>query len=393
LQSQKSITLNALTNGQGDTLRWFSQSIGGTPIALGQNYILNASKRGVMSVYVESWNGICGSGRTPVTVSIKDYPQLFGATGATACEKDTATLSASTVWGALHWYTDKNSKEPFYTGKTPQVFGLKGTKYVYLKTAEDACYSPNFDSVAVTFNEIPKTSLVVCARANGYMRAEVAFGTVNWYIDSISNEVLHQGNNYDLGMTLSNRVRWYETENKGCKSERKSLTLVVKPRPVAGFTYNIGWQHRVSCIPITSTGLTLEWFWGDGKSKKGLPALHQYEKAGEYTIRLVATSNSNGCKDTVDIPVSVNHVGVQSFENSPSVAVYPNPIEAGNVLHIKGINEGAFVLYDAVGKRIYECQFNEDRPIILPEWLPSGWFAIQVVDSDKTYAAKILVTP
>ena len=397
LQTQKSITLNALTNGQGDTLRWFSQSIGGTPIALGQNYILNATKRGAMSVYVESWNGICGSGRTPVTVYIKDFPQIFGATGATACEKDTATLSGSTTWGELHWYTNKNSKDPFNTGKSTKVSGFVGTKFVYLKSAEDACYSPNFDSVAVTFNEIPKTTLVeapsVCARANGYMRAVVSLGSVNWYIDSISNEVLHQGSNYDLGMTLSNRVRWYETENKGCKSERKLLTLVVKPRPVAGFTYNIGWQHRVSCIPITSTGLTLEWFWGDGKSKKGLPGLHQYEKAGEYTIRLVATSNSNGCKDTVDIPVNVNHVGVQNFENSPSVTVYPNPIEAGNVLHIKGISQGNFALYDAIGKCIYQCRFNEDRPITLPEGLPSGWFAIQVIDSDKIYAAKILVTP
>ena len=225
------------------------------------------------------------------------------------------------------------------------------------------------------------------------MRAEVPFGSVNWYIDSTSEEVLFSGSTYDLGMMLSNRVRWYETENKGCKSERKPITLIVKPRPVAGFTYNIGWQHRVSCIPITSTGLTLEWFWGDGSSKKGLPALHQYEKAGEYTIRLVATSNSNGCKDTVDIPVSVNHVGIQNFENSSVVDVYPNPIEAGTALHIKGISQGNFALYDAIGKCIYQCRFNEDRPIVLPEGLPSGWFAIQVVDSDQTYAAKLLVTP
>ena len=397
LQTQKAITLEAQANAQNDTLRWFSQSIGGSPIAIGQNYVLNASQRGHRSVYVESWNGICGSGRTPVNVYIKDFPQIFGATGATACENDTATLSASTPWGELHWYVNKNDKEPFYTGKTPQVFDVKGTKYLYLKAAEDACYSPHFDSIAVTFHEIPQTTLVeapsVCARAYGFMRAEVPFGSVNWYIDSTSEEVLFSGSTYDLGMMLSNRVRWYETENKGCKSERKPITLIVKPRPVAGFTYNIGWQHRVSCIPITSTGLTLEWFWGDGSSKKGLPALHQYEKAGEYTIRLVATSNSNGCKDTVDIPVSVNHVGIQNFENSSVVDVYPNPIEAGTALHVKGISQGNFALYDAIGKCIYQCRFNEDRPIVLPEGLPSGWFAIQVVDSDQTYAAKLLVTP
>jgi hypothetical protein len=107
----------------------------------------------------------------------------------------------------------------------------------------------------------------------------------------------------------------------------------------------------------------------------------------------VATSNSNGCKDTVDIPVSVNHVGVQNFESSPSIEVYPNPIETGTALHIKGINQGNFALYDAVGKRVFDCSFNEDRPIVLPAGLTSGCFAIQVIDSDKTYAAKILVTP
>lgn len=396
LQNQKSITLQAQANTQNDTLRWFSQSIGGSPIGIGQNYVLNASQRGRQSVYVESWNGICGSGRTSVNVYIKDFPQIFGATGATACENDTALLAASTPWGQLHWYTDKNNNKPFYTGKTPKVYNLKGTTYIYLKSAEDACFSPNFDSVAVIFNEIAQPSAVmatsVCARANGYMQVDVPFGTVNWYIDSLSSDILHTGSYYDLGIMLSNRERWYETENKGCKSERKPLTLVVKPRPVAGFTYNIGWQHRVSCIPIASTGLTLEWFWGDGTSKKGLPALHQYEKAGEYTIRLVATSNSNGCKDTVDIPVSVNHIGVQNFENSETIEVFPNPIEAGTSLQIKGVNQGKFILYNAIGKRIYECPFNEDLPIVLPEWISSGWFAIQVVTNDKTFGAKILVT-
>ncbi len=397
LKNQQEIILKAGANAQNDSLRWFLNSIGGKPIALGESYTFKGTQRGHLSAYVESWNGICGSGRTPVHVQIKDYPQIFGAQGATACENDTAELLASVPWGDLYWYENKTQSQPIFIGKTPKVAGFVGTKYYYLKSTEDACISPSFDSVAVTFNAIPKTTLVeapsICARDIGIMRAQTSVGNVNWYIDSLSEDILFTGNTYNLGMTLSNRVRWFETENQGCKSDRKSLTLVVKPRPVTGFTYTIGWQHRVSCTPITSTGLTLEWFWGDGSTKTGLPALHQYEKAGEYTIRLVATSNTTGCKDTVDIPVSVNHVGIQNFESSPSIEVYPNPIETGTALHIKGINQGNFALYDAVGKRIFECSFNENRPIMLPAGLPSGWFAIQVIDSHKTYAAKILVTP
>lgn len=397
LQNQQTFTFKATPNSQNDTLRWFSQSFGGNVLNTGNSYTLNTPERGTYTAYVESWNGICGSGRTPVRVIAKKAPLIFGATGAVSCENDTALLAASVPWGQLIWYSNKKDTTPFYIGKTPKIAGLIGKHFIYLKPAEDACLGQSFDSVEVVFHEIPKTTLVeapsVCARAQGFMRAEVPFGNVNWYIDSLSEDVLFKGSYYDLGIILSNRSRWYETENQGCKSERKPLNLIMKPRPAAGFTYTIAWQHRVSCTPITSTGLTLEWYWGDGNYKKGLPAWNQYEKAGEYTIRLIATSNSNGCKDTVDIPVSVNHVGIQSFENTASVDVYPNPIEAGKALRIKGINKGNFALYDAVGKRILECSFNEDRPIVLPEGLPSGWYAIQVLDSGNMYAAKILVTP
>ena len=395
LKNQTSIILEATPNAQNDTLRWFSQSIGGTAIGLGKNYELKVSQRGVQSVFVESWNGTCGSGRTSVNVNVKDYPQIFGATGATACEKDTALLAGSTPWGQLHWYYSKTDKSPFYTGKTPKIFDLLGSSFIYMKSAEDACYNPYFDSVEVVFNEIPKTTLIeapsVCGRANGYMRVEVPFGNVNWYIDSLSDERLFQGSYYDLGMILSNRSRWFETENKGCKSERQPLELIMKPRPAAGFTYTIAWQHRVSCTPISSTGLTLEWYWGDGKYKKGLPAWNQYDKAGEYTIRLIATSNSNGCKDTVDIPVNVNHIGIQKFENAEALEIYPNPIEAGTSLKIKGINKGTFALFDAIGKKVYQIEFDANKPIVLPVDLKPGWYAAQILNAQGNYGSKILI--
>lgn len=85
----------------------------GSPVALGSTYTFKGTKRGDGYMYVESWNGICGSGRSAVKIAIKDYPAVFGAAGDETCSNDSARLFGSTPWGQLNWYMKRNDVNPF----------------------------------------------------------------------------------------------------------------------------------------------------------------------------------------------------------------------------------------------------------------------------------------
>lgn len=380
-----SVTLKATSNSTTDTLRWFVDATGGNPVAKGSTYTFKGSKRGEGFVYVESWNGICGSGRSAVKVTIKDYPSIFGAIGDETCSNDSARLFASTPWGQLNWYIKKSDATPFYVGKNPAVYGLSGKNYVYLKSSEGSCFSPSFDSVEVIVNDIPKPSLVqalsVCTKSLGKMTVNVPFGNVNWYEDSTSTDLLFTGSNYDLGLMLSSRTAWYETENKGCKSERSPVTLVVKARPAAGFTWNLLWQHKLNCVPINTAGLSFEWNWGDGTKKVGLPGVHQYAGAGNYMVRLVVTNNANGCKDTADIQVLVDHTGVKDVAKL-KFKVYPNPAVAGSSIQLLGMPgiETSVDWIDVMGRKVASGLVAEGK-LAVPAGLSQGLYYLTVKGS------------
>jgi hypothetical protein len=387
-----SVKLTASSNNSSDTLRWFLDATGGSPVAIGTNYTFKGTKRGDGYVYVESWNGFCGSGRAAVTIAIKDYPSVFGATGDETCSNDSARLFGSTPWGQLNWYMKRSDALPFYIGKNPAVYGLSGKNYVYYKPSEGSCYAPNFDSVEVIVNEIPKPTKVealsVCTKALGRMSVSIPVGKVNWYEDTTTTDVLFTGNDYDLGMMLSSRTLYYETENKGCKSERTPLTLVVKPRPAAGFTWNLLWQHKLNCVPINTAGLSFEWDWGDGTKKVGLPGVHQYTGPGTYVVRLVVTNNANGCKDTADISVLVDHTNVKNIVKQTYTA-YPNPVVAGEMLTLQGLVSAELVWLDATGRTIATSTVV-DGSTKVPAGISRGFYFLQVKSSEQQYETRTL---
>lgn len=379
------VTLVASSNNSGDTLRWFLDATGGSPVAKGSNYTFKGSKRGESTVYVESWNGICGSGRAAIKITVKDYPGVFGAAGDETCSNDSARLFGSTSWGQLNWYMKRSDAQPFYVGKTPAVYGLSGKNYIYYKASEGSCFAPNFDSVEVIVNDIPKPSKVealsVCAKALGKMSVTVPVGKVNWYEDTTTTDILFTGSTYDLGMMLSSRTLYYETENKGCKSDRTPLTLVVKPRPAAGFTWTLLWQHKLNCVPINTAGLSFEWDWGDGTKKVGLPGVHQYSGPGNYTVRLVVTNNANGCKDTADIPVLVDHTNVKTIAKQ-HFSAYPNPVGAGDVLELSGLSDGLIAWIDPTGRIVGESQVAEGKTRV-PAKLSQGLYYLNVKSRER----------
>jgi hypothetical protein len=221
------------------------------------------------------------------------------------------------------------------------------------------------------------------------MSVIIPVGKVNWFEDTTTTDILFTGSTYDLGLMLSSRTLYYETENKGCKSERTPITLVVKPRPAAGFTWNLLWQHKLNCVPINTAGLSFEWHWGDGTKKTGLPGVHQYAGPGNYTVRLVVTNNANGCKDTADIPVLVDHTNVKNIAKQHFNA-YPNPVGSGEILDLQGLMDARLVWVDPAGRTVAESKVVDGKTTV-PAGMSQGLYYLTVKSREQYAPVTLLV--
>ena len=151
---------------------------------------------------------------------------------------------------------------------------------------------------------------------------------------------------------------------------------MVKPRPAAGFTWTLLWQHKLNCVPINTAGLSFEWDWGDGTKKTGLPGVHQYTGPGNYTVRLVVTNNANGCKDTADIPVLVDHTNVKSIAKQHFTA-YPNPVGAGDLLELKGLVDANILWMDPTGRIVANGKVADGKTSV-PAGISQGLYYLNV---------------
>lgn len=382
-----------------DTLRWFADVTSTTVLGRGTSYTYTApSTRGTYSMYVESWNGICGSGRNPITIHVYNNATVFGATGDVICSGDSADLAGIPQWGEIRWYDSKTAATPFSTATALKVGDVKSNRYFYYKSAEGKCEAVSFDSVEVKVNTVPTPSSVdanpVCAKALGELTVNVTGATVNWYDDITATTPIATGNTLKVGQVLSNLTYYYEVTNKGCSSGKTMVELKVLPRPVAGFTWSLIWQNKLNCVPITTTGLTIFWEWGDGQTKSGLPGVHQYASSGSYTVRMIATNNTNGCKDTAEIPVLVDHTGVNQSLQLLDVAVYPNPVQNGELLQLSGLiaaqNSKASWM-SLQGSIINEVTFDGNE-VQVPAGMTPGLYFLVIEQSNQKYTPiKVLV--
>jgi hypothetical protein len=255
--------------------------------------------------------------------------------------------------------------------------------------------NPNFDSVLVTVNTFPKVTKElrkdVCQKSLGELGVEIPSGNVYWYEDDQTVTVYATGKTVSLGQMWSNITLYYQTEANGCYSPKTPLTINALPRPTAGFTWTLAWPRKVSCVPITTTGMTFKWYWGDGANTTGLGvnAKHQYTDEGDYVIKLVTTSTTNGCTDTADIPISVSHLNTKNISN-PAVKIYPNPSQIGNILTISGINVTEIKWFDISGREIANEKVIENNTVI-PSKLSQGLYFIQGRNKEQVFKATIQI--
>ena len=107
--------------------------------------------------------------------------------------------------------------------------------------------------------------------------------------------------------------------------------------------------------------LIYKWYFGDGTTSNNSNVTHRYANTGKYTIRLVMTSLSNGCKDSTLVEVQVDPSGIETQYHEAGLKLFPNPTQ--NNLHIEsdmdldGLN---FKVYSLTGLLLMQNTFNAE---------------------------------
>lgn len=114
------------------------------------------------------------------------------------------------------------------------------------------------------------------------------------------------------------------TTSNGC-ADTATFSIDLKPNPISGFTFNdnciglsIPFTNDLQWNGTPGSGTTVNYSWnfGDGQTSTQENPTNNYASAGIYNVSLISTS-SEGCADTVTIPVTASPLPQASFEAIP----------------------------------------------------------------------------
>lgn len=353
--------------GSGLTVRWFDAGSGGSAIATGNTYYFAPSKREVKTFYADAYNGVCGSTREPVNITVEDYPRIAKLMHDTICKgTDSAILSFNIPFGEAKWYDNATAGNLMYTGNRYALLP-SSTQTLYIETGSGICKSPSRTPITALVNTYPTVVKAwgdtICAKNKATLKSTLTgSGTMHWYDDDTSNIALGIGKTYKTAVLNGSKTFYARPEYAGCYGPRQAVSPTVRPIPFSGFQYEIMTNQRLKVSPINSAGSTIKWFFGDGTTSTAANVTHTYANPGTYKVKLILTSTANGCQDSTIFTIDIQSSSIENIAAMKQVQVYPNP--NNGVFNVVLANAGGNMPYRVMsrdGKVVMEQMALSDR--------------------------------
>lgn len=357
-----SVMLNAIA-GAGLTVRWFNEA--GTFLSNGPSYTFNPVIREVKTFYADAYNGVCGSTKEPVVITVEHYPDLSAFATDTICNGDSADISCQVPYGVIEWYDSASGGNLLGVGTELNV-KPNASRFYYVQTSSNICVNPNRDLIPVTVNDFPAFTKLwgdtICSKNTALLRAETnGPGSVRWYEYDTSTVELATGNSY-VTQVLNGGKRYYaRTDYAGCIGPMVLVQPTVKNSPFSGFIFDVLTWQQVRVTPINSAGSSVFWDFGDGFTSTKYSLTHRYDDIGQYDIKLVLTSLSNACKDSTTVTVDIAESSLAAIDNLPDLSMYPNPADDKLYIELPDLNQTLLVtVYDMKGSKMDVPVNNQD---------------------------------
>lgn len=379
--------------GSGLTVRWFSNASGGTPINTGNSYTYIPNKREVISFYADAFNGVCGSTREAVTLSVEDFPGISQTFNDTVCLGDSAHLSLTLPFGEADWYDDATNGQLVYSGMK-NTFLPNANVELFVQTRSAQCKSPYRTPIQAIVNNFPSFTKLwgdtICAKNTAKLTAVLGGpGNIEWFETDTGSEVLSNNAQYTTQVLNGSKKYFVSTNYEGCQGPRVEVQPTVKPVPFSGFSFEVLTFQQVKVSPINSAGSKVFWDFDDGFTSTQNTVTHRYDVPDIYNIKLVLTSNLNQCKDSTIIPVSVTESGLAFKSKLPQFSMYPNPAsEQLNLVLNENSANANIQIYNLTGALVLETQADEQaKSQINVSGLQAGVYIVKV----NNYQASVFI--
>ena len=264
---------------------------------------------------------------------------------------DASTGGAATNWNWNFGGIPPDVSPATSNTRSAAVIYTKPGTYTVTLTVSNASGSSVATPVTITVFPAPVADFAV-SKATGCYPTSIGFtdksnaggvpgaSLVSWlwdFADGSLDSIQNPTHLYKTGGTFT--VTLYVKNNYGCKGN-SSIISVPAIVLANGVTPNYSTTLENSCqIPLNATftnqttgpaNLSYIWDFGDGTPQSATPSpVHPYTAAGNYTVKLVATSDQ-GCQDTVSTVVNIASSSNSSSFNAPAKVCVNSPVPFTN---------------------------------------------------------------
>lgn len=380
------------TSSSNDTIRWFLEAAGGSPVQKEGNYTFVPNKPGKSRVYVDAFNGKCASSRIPIEVTTLHFPEIQYLSKTEICEGDTALLNIETGNGDVKWFKNMSDQIPFHIGPVLYDQNSMVTATYYLEPFSGVCSDTlrhPIDIVAHAYGVInTDTSVNACRGRDLSLTASSSAGTINWYGDPDGVLQLGQGNNFIVPGIEGNQTYYLRSIHNGCLSEPTRVKVTTIASTDATFDFQIlGWRNVQFLARKGGQGV-YRWNFDDaGNTKNGENITYIFTGDGSFNVQLIV-ENGSGCHDTSYRLITLNTLGLQP-ELYNNFVVYPNPFQSE--LNILTDVDFKITITDAQGKVLFHGfntrKIHED----ISSW-PNGLYFYQIDAEENVMQGKLIKT-
>lgn len=230
---------NAIINGNpapNQTLVWYRNSSGGTPLFTGNPFITGAITSDTV-YYVEVVSNGCTSSRNPVSVKTKPLPPEPFVQPITICPGNHTTIQPIISMGeTFYWYSDSNQVNPIAISDTFQTPVYVLDDSVYVAAFLNGCFSKR---VKVKINVFPSPPIfnqnfVICEGDSITLTPNLIPGlTYQWYDVPVRGSPFLIADSFTTPPLFTSTTYYLEAVLDTCFSVRTPIPITVTPLPSA----------------------------------------------------------------------------------------------------------------------------------------------------------------
>ncbi|QKJ28333.1 gliding motility-associated C-terminal domain-containing protein [Mucilaginibacter mali] len=254
----------------GNSFIWYADAAGTTPLP---NNTANPFTTPILTAtttyYVQTVNGGCSSGLTPVTITVNDSPPApTVAPVSQPCPGTAATLTAIAPGnGTYSWYDAATNGNLLFSGDTyTPIVSTNTTFYVQITDATTGCTSSR---TAVPVTVLPAVTpptvnpVTTCYNTPATLTA-TGSDNYQWFDAAAGGNQLTTGDTFTTDPLTSSVTYYVQTIVNGCASTRTPVTVTVTPVPqqptVSGGATNICPGTPTTLTASVTDGGTIKWY-------------------------------------------------------------------------------------------------------------------------------------